>query len=348
MNDMTSRAPVADPVLDVRNLSLEFADRDKVTFALDAVSFSVGEGEIVSLVGESGCGKSVTAMTIMGLLPKHGARVTSGSALLRGRDLLQTSEREMRRIRGDRIGMIFQDPMTSLNPVHTVGMQISETIRKHRRVSRGAAEKRALEMLDLVRIPDAASRLSAYPHELSGGMRQRVMIAMALACDPELLIADEPTTALDVTVQAQVLDLIADLRRDIGMSVVLITHDLGVVAGVADRMMVMYAGRIVEQGPTEKLFADPAHGYTAGLMRSLPGVNARMRDVLREIPGSVPRLDRKIEGCVFAPRCEFSSEGCLAPLPQAQERAQGHWTRCIHADAVCEAMSDNDIVRAWA
>lgn len=348
MNAVSSQADTEQSVLSVNNLSLEFDSGSEVIRALDDVSFTVRKGEILSLVGESGCGKSVTAMTIMRLLPKHGARIVSGSVHLGDQELLGASERDMRAVRGNRIGMIFQDPMTSLTPVHTVGMQIAEVVRKHRGLRGGAARARALEMLELVRIPDARNRLGAYPHELSGGMRQRVMIAMALACDPELLIADEPTTALDVTVQAQVLDLIADLRKDLGMSVILITHDLGVVASAADRMMVMYAGRIVEEAPVEKLFARPSHGYTAGLLQSLPGAQTSHRGVLSEIPGSVPRLDKVIEGCVYAPRCTFATAACLDPLPSAQVIEPEHAARCIHADEVYEAIKNTDIVRAWA
>jgi peptide/nickel transport system ATP-binding protein len=238
--------------------------------------------------------------------------------------------------------------MTSLNPVHTVGMQIAETVQRHKHVDRQAAWKRALQMLDLVRIPDAANRLTAYPHELSGGQRQRVMIAIALACDPELLIADEPTTALDVTVQAQILELIADLKAELGMSVLLITHDLGVVAATADRMMVMYAGRIVEEGPVERIFARPSHGYTAGLLRSLPGHGAARRSPLTEIAGTVPRLERPVDGCAYAPRCGFAEAACTAQQPPAHQIEPGHRSACIREAAVFAAMRDNEIVRSWA
>jgi oligopeptide/dipeptide ABC transporter ATP-binding protein len=344
---MNAISPVTgETILDVENLSLEFSGSSGTVRALDDVSFSVKRGEILSLVGESGCGKSVTAMTIMGLLPKHGARV-QGTVSLAGESLLNASEKRMRSLRGNRIGMIFQDPMTSLNPVHTIGMQIGETVRRHRGVSWQTAHARALDMLEFVRIPDAKNRLSAYPHELSGGMRQRVMIAMALACDPELLIADEPTTALDVTVQAQVLELIADLRAELGMSVILITHDLGVVAQHADRMLVMYAGRIVEQAPVEALFAHPAHGYTAGLLQSLPGANVHERGALAEIPGAVPRLDKPMTGCSFAPRCAFRTDACEHPLPPPVAVGPDHTARCIHTDAVYRAIAETDIVKAW-
>ena len=335
-------------VLTIDRLSLSFVNEAGAIHALDEVSFALGKGEVLSLVGESGCGKSVTAMAIMGLLPRGTARAT-GSILLGGQDLLKASEKEMRRLRGNRIGMVFQDPMTSLDPVHTVGMQIAEVVRRHKGVSNAAARARALEMLDLVRIPDARNRLAAYPHELSGGMRQRVMIAMALACDPEILIADEPTTALDVTVQAQILDLIGELKSELGMSVILITHDLGVVAKTADRMMVMYAGRIVEEGTVERVFSRPSHGYTAGLLQSLPGHGAlARRSPLPEIAGSVPRLDKREPGCTFAPRCRFALDACANPLPPARQVDAGHNTLCIRDTTVFEAIRDHDIVRAWA
>ena len=342
MTDTTS------PILEVDNLSLEFHNGPQHVHALDKVSFSLARGETLSLVGESGCGKSVTALAVMGLLPRLGARITSGHIRLGGTSLVGLPEREMRAIRGNRIGMVFQDPMTSLDPVHTVGMQIAEAVQRHKGAGRQEAYRRARQMLDLVRIPDAGNRLNAYPHELSGGQRQRVMIAMALACDPQLLIADEPTTALDVTVQAQILELIDELKTELGMSVLLITHDLGVVAATADRMMVMYAGRIVEEGPVERLFARPSHGYTAGLLRSLPGHGARRRSPLTEIAGTVPRLDRRVDGCVYAPRCGFAEAGCDAPLPPARVVEAEHRTACIRAEAVLAAMQDNDIVRSWA
>ncbi len=335
------------PVLAVDNLSLEFHNLNQRVYALDKVSFSLARGETLSLVGESGCGKSVTAMAVMGLLPRSSARISSGSIRLADTELIGLSERQLQTIRGNRIGMVFQDPMTSLNPVHTIGMQIAETVVRHKQVSKQEAWSRARQMLELVRIPDAANRLTAYPHELSGGQRQRVMIAIALACDPELLIADEPTTALDVTVQAQILELIADLKTALGMSVLLITHDLGVVAANADRMMVMYAGPIVEEGPVERVFARPSHGYTAGLLRSLPGNGIKRRGALTEIVGTVPRLDRPIDGCVYAPRCAFATSECTACLPPATQVEAGHRTACIHQANVFAAMASNEIVRSW-
>jgi peptide/nickel transport system ATP-binding protein len=338
---------MGETVLSVADLRLDFVGAAGSVRALDGVSFDVRKGEIVSLVGESGCGKSVTAMAILGLLPRHAARIVSGSVHFAGHDLVGNSERQLQQIRGNRIGMVFQDPMTSLNPVHTIGFQIAETVRQHRRCSHREAKLRALEMLDRVRIPDATSRLNAYPHELSGGMRQRVMIAMALACDPELLIADEPTTALDVTVQAQILALILDLRAQLGMSVILITHDLGVVSATADRMLVMYAGRIVETGPVEAIFANPSHGYTADLMAALPSAG-QARGTLNEIRGTVPRLVASASACTYAPRCQFVTQSCKNVAPPLVAVEAGHSSACIHADAVAAATRDTPLVRAWA
>ncbi|TYC60716.1 ABC transporter ATP-binding protein [Rhodobacterales bacterium] len=334
-------------VLDVRNLNLTFGRGDNALHALDHVSLSVQQGEILSLVGESGCGKSATMMAILGLLPKRAATVRADAIRLGETDLAGASQRQLRRIRGNRIGMIFQDPMTSLNPVHTVGFQIGEAVREHRGASRAEARHQALRMLDLVRIPDPARRLDAYPHELSGGMRQRVMIAMALVCEPELLIADEPTTALDVTVQAQIMALVDELRVEMGMSVVLITHDLGVVAATADRVAVMYAGRIVEEGPVEQVFRRPSHGYTAGLMRSLPLDGQVHQGRLQEIPGSVPRLGEAAPNCAFAPRCVFAKPRCAAEVPLPTDLGGGHAARCFEHSAVFADLADNDIVRAW-
>lgn len=336
------------PVLSVRDLSLQFHTHGTILQALDQISFDVKQGEILSLVGESGCGKSVTAMAIMGLLPQEGAKVTSGSISLEGQELIGLGERAMRKIRGKRIGMVFQDPMTSLNPVHTISMQIAEALRRHKGVSGRSAMTQALRLLDLVKIPDAKNRLNAYPHELSGGMRQRVMIAIALSCDPELLIADEPTTALDVTVQAQILDLISDLKDELGMSIMLITHDLGVVAGSADRMMVMYAGRIVEEGPVEMIFRKPSHGYTVGLLQSLPGHHTGHRSELAEIPGSVPRLDQPATGCSYAARCSFAEPACDDPLPPPFAITPAHLTRCRRHEAVFEGIRTHPIVEQWS
>ena len=336
------------PTLSVKNLSLTFGHGSQQLQALDNVSLELAEGEVLALVGESGCGKSITMMSILGLLPATGAKLSADDIRLGDTDLNRASQRTLRNIRGKRIGMIFQDPMTSLTPVQTVGFQIVEVLRRHLKMSRKAAYKRSIELLDLVRIPDAVRRVGAYPHELSGGMRQRVMIAMALACSPELLIADEPTTALDVTVQAQIMELIAELRRDLGMSVVLITHDLGVVASAADRVAVMYAGRIVEQASVEQLFRHPSHGYTAGLIRSLPLAGEERQRRLVEIPGSVPRLSSPSIGCAFADRCDFATPACrqgpLAPV----EISEGHSVNCINHAMVVKAMHSHELVRAWA
>jgi oligopeptide/dipeptide ABC transporter ATP-binding protein len=294
---------------------------------LEDVSFAIAPGETLGLVGESGCGKSVTALSIMRLLPEPPARIASGRIVFDGTDLLDLDAERLRSIRGDRIAMIFQEPMTSLNPVFTIGDQIGESLIVHRGASRAAARAEAARLLDLVGIPAAASRLDRYPHELSGGQRQRAMIAIALACKPGLLIADEPTTALDVTVQAQILDLIARLRRELGMAVLLITHDLGVVAEFCDRVAVMYAGRIVEEAPATALFAAPGHRYTEALLRSMPAANAPGRD-LPSIPGSVPPPAARGAGCVFAPRCGFATPRCRAALPLLG--APPHRLRCWH------------------
>ena len=294
---------------------------------LEDVSFAIAPGETLGLVGESGCGKSVTALSLMRLLPEPPARVTGGRIVFDGADLLAMDAASLRAIRGDRVAMIFQEPMTSLNPVFTIGDQIGESLIVHRGASRAAARAEATRLLDLVGIPAAASRLDRYPHELSGGQRQRAMIAIALACKPRLLIADEPTTALDVTVQAQILDLIARLRRELGMAVLLITHDLGVVAEFCDRVAVMYAGRIVEEAPATALFAAPGHRYTEALLRSMPAANAPGRD-LPSIPGSVPPPAARGAGCVFAPRCGFATPRCRAELPPLG--APPHRLRCWH------------------
>ena len=336
------------PILSVDDLRICFKGKSGPIHAVRGVSLQIRKGEVVGLVGESGCGKSVTALAVMQLLASGDIRSATGSIRFMGEDILNAGSRKMRDIRGDRIGMIFQDPMTSLNPTHTIGYQIAESVRVHRSWSSDKAVSHARHMLDLVRIPAAVSRLGAYPHELSGGMRQRVMIAMALACDPELLIADEPTTALDVTVQAQILELIDDLRHELGMSVLLITHDLGVVAHMADRIAVMYAGQVIETGPVSEIFSRPQHGYTAGLLTALPGYGTAPGRPLKEIPGTVPNLDRDIAGCAFFPRCEFGIEKCREPLPPEEPAQNSHRSRCIRANEVLEAMRENRIVKAWA
>ncbi|MEM7567269.1 MAG: ABC transporter ATP-binding protein [Pseudomonadota bacterium] len=335
----------AAPAFAIRGLSVAFGRGAERVQALDGVDLDVARGEVRAVVGESGCGKSVTAMAALGLLPPNAARVRADAIRLGDTDLTAPSPRDLRAVRGGRIGMVFQDPMNSLNPVLTLGLQIAETVRRHRGVSRRAALDRAREMLDLVRIPDPDARLHAYPHELSGGMRQRAMIAIALACEPELLIADEPTTALDVTVQAQVLDLILSLQDRMGLAVLLITHDLGVVARTADRMTVMYAGRVVEEGRVAQVFAHPSHGYTAGLMRALPTMGTRER--LQDIPGSVPRLAEPAPACAFATRCAFAEPACSAAPPPLVTLDAHHRTRCLRAEVVAAAMADDAVPRAW-
>ena len=321
------------PILEVDDLRTHFHTRDGVVRAVDGVSFTVNRGETLCIVGESGCGKSVTAMSILRLLPQPPAKIESGEIRFEGRDLLKLSDEEIRGIRGNAISMIFQEPMTSLNPVLTVGRQISESIVLHQGLSETDAETRAGEMLDLVRIPEAKQRLREYPHQLSGGMRQRVMIAMALSCNPQVLIADEPTTALDVTIQAQILNLMLDLKRDLDTAIILITHDLGVVAEMAERVVVMYAGRKVEEAPVDELFKRPMHPYTYGLMGSIPRLNRLAEDDgeeirLQEIVGTVPSLNQVIPGCAFAPRCDFAVERCHGDAPALEEKRQGHRAAC--------------------
>ena len=310
------RGRPATPLLSVRDLQVEFVGRGRTVRAVRGLSYDIGPGETIGLVGESGSGKSVSALSLLGLLPKRVGRVAGGTAVFGGRDLLTLSEDELRKIRGAQIAMIFQDPLSSLNPVLSIGRQITEAIETHQGVSSTNAKKRAVELLELVGIPSAAARVNDYPHQFSGGMRQRAMIAMALSCEPSLLIADEPTTALDVTIQAQILDLLRRLRVELGMAVLIITHDLGVVAGFADRLAVMYAGRLVELGPTETLLADPAHPYTVGLLRSLPRLDRPRQAALTPIEGSPPDLASALEGCPFAPRCAWRLTRCWTDAPE--------------------------------
>ena len=326
-------------LLEVENLQTHFRTPDGVNRAVDGVSFSVNEGETLAIVGESGCGKSVTAMSILRLIPEPPGKI-AGSIRFMDQDLLTLSEKQMQSIRGNAISMIFQEPMTSLNPVLTIGRQLRETLLLHQAISSQQANARATEMLDLVGISEAPRRLNEYPHQLSGGMRQRVMIAMALACNPRLLIADEPTTALDVTILAQIVDLLADLKNKIGAAIVLITHDLGVVAEVAERVMVMYAGRKVEEAPVGELFAHPLHPYTQGLLGAVPKLGASLEghtSRLKEIPGLVPSLKQKIKGCVFASRCPLAKEPCLEIAPAMQDKGHGHLVACHFAGQVAFA-----------
>ncbi|MBV9784630.1 MAG: ABC transporter ATP-binding protein [Acidisphaera sp.] len=322
------------PLLDVEDLRTHFFAEDGVTRAVDGVSFAIGGGETLGIVGESGCGKSVTALSILRLLPRRTGRIVGGAVRFEGRDLRRLTEREMRAIRGNRIAIIFQEPMTSLSPVHSVGEQIAEAVRLHQRVSRRAARARAGETLREVHIADAEQRLDDYPHQFSGGMRQRAMIAMALACSPRLLIADEPTTALDVTIQAQILRLMLELKERIGAAVLLITHDLGVVAQTCQRVIVMYAGRTVEEAPVLELFDHPAHPYTRGLLASVPRRAAARRRRLPEIPGIVPSLREPLVGCPFAPRCPFVIDRCRSETPPMRPLDASHRAACWRAEEV--------------
>jgi peptide/nickel transport system ATP-binding protein len=317
----------SDALLTVDDLRVSFRDaQGQVTHAVDGVGFALRRGRTLGIVGESGSGKSVTSLAVMGLLPKDTAEVT-GRVLYSGRDLLRAGDRAMRELRGDRLAMIFQEPMTSLNPAYTVGDQVAEAILRHRRVSRAEAWAKAVEMLHRVRIPAPEQRALDYPHKLSGGMRQRVMIAMALACGPEILIADEPTTALDVTIQAQILQLMRVIQQETGTAIVLITHDLGVVAEVCDEVAVMYAGQVVESGPVERIFAFPEHPYTVGLLGSLPRLDARQAR-LAAIEGAVPDMRRPPEACRFAARCPFVEPRCRAEAPPLAEPEPGRMSRC--------------------
>jgi oligopeptide transport system ATP-binding protein len=318
---------VGHEVLEVRQLRTEFRTEDGVVPAVDGVSFSLARGRTLGIVGESGSGKSVTSLSILRLVPDPPGRIVAGEIRFAGRDLLQLSAAEMRRIRGKRIAMIFQDPMTSLNPYLRVGRQLTEVLELHEGCTRQESRRRALAMLERVGIPEPARRIDRYPHEFSGGMRQRVMIAMALLCQPELLLADEPTTALDVTIQAQILELIQRLRDELGTAVILITHDLGVVAGMADEVAVMYAGRIVEQAPAAELFANPRHPYTLGLLRSIPRLD-RDTDRLVPIPRRPPDLVRLGPGCPFAPRCGFVQARCRTEVPDLREVGPAHRAAC--------------------
>ncbi|MHB8874274.1 MAG: ABC transporter ATP-binding protein [Myxococcaceae bacterium] len=316
----------AVPLLEVQGLKTRFSTDEGEVAAVDDVSFQVAPGAVVGVVGESGCGKSVTALSVMRLVPEPG-RIVGGKVLLRGEDLLGLSEAKMRAVRGNRISMIFQEPMTSLNPVFTAGEQIAEAVRLHRGLDRAAARRRSIELLAQVGVAAPERRADAYPHELSGGMRQRVMIAMALACDPELLIADEPTTALDVTIQAQILDLLRRLQRERQMAVLLITHDLGVVAEACDEVVVMYAGRVVERAPVVTLFSRPAHPYTAGLLRSRPSLEGG-GGRLEVIPGVVPSLTRLPPGCHFRARCDRAIAACDLHAPALEEKREAQLAAC--------------------
>jgi oligopeptide/dipeptide ABC transporter ATP-binding protein len=317
-------------LLDVQGLTTAFmTGRGEIT-AIEEVSFSLKEGEILGIVGESGSGKSVTALTIMGLLPTPPARIAAGKVLFQGKELTKLSSREMQRIRGPGIAMIFQEPMTSLNPVFSIGDQIMETIKAHENLPAAALRKRAIDMLDKVGIPSAARRLDDYPHQMSGGQRQRVMIAIALACNPKLLIADEPTTALDVTIQAQILDLLMDLRDEFRMAIMIITHNMGVIAETADRVLVMYAGRVIEEAPVARVFDHPIHPYTRGLLECVPSITED-RARLIAIPGTLPDPARRPPGCRYSARCRYAQPSCSDALPPLILEEADHWAACLRA-----------------
>ncbi|MED1780430.1 ABC transporter ATP-binding protein [Brevibacillus fortis] len=322
------------PLLEVKNLRTTFSTELGQVTAVDGVSFQVDSGETVGLVGESGCGKSVTSLSILRLFRKHSGTRLTGEIFFEQKELLQSSMEELQEIRGNRISMIFQDPMSSLNPVYTVGNQIAESLMLHQKLSKKAAQEKTIEMLTLVGIPSPDKRVNDYPHQLSGGMRQRVMIAMGLCCQPKLLIADEPTTALDVTIQAQILDLMLDLQKQLQMGILLITHDLGVVAEVCDRVLVMYLGQIVEEASVETLFENPKHPYTIGLMKSIPTIDGKRGKKLHVIEGIVPSLHQIPKGCRFAPRCPLADEKCRQHPPDLFEIARLHQVRCWHHERI--------------
>jgi oligopeptide/dipeptide ABC transporter ATP-binding protein len=327
------------PILEIDDLHTHFFTRDGVVRAVDGVSYTLHRGKTLGVVGESGCGKSVTALSILRLVANPPGRIVGGAIRFDGQDLLQLNEQQMERIRGNDISMIFQEPMTSLNPVFTVGHQISEAVVLHQKLSKRDALDKAVEMLRLVHIPEPERRVQEYPHQLSGGMRQRVMIAMALSCNPQILIADEPSTALDVTIQAQILDLMQELSEKLGTAIILITHDMGVIAENAERVVVMYAGKKVEEADAEELFSRPCHPYTEGLLGSIPRLDKvaetnTNRARLNEIEGVVPSLYNLPKGCTFADRCDYASDECHQAFPPLEEKRPGHWAACWHSDRV--------------
>ncbi len=329
------------PLLEVKDLETRFFTQDGVVQAVNSISYALNEGETLGIVGESGCGKSVGVMSLMRLIPSPPGKITNGEVLFEGRDLLHVSDEEIRNIRGNKIAMIFQDPMTSLNPVLTVGRQISEALELHLGMDKKQAKARTIELLEMVGIPSAADRVDNYPHQFSGGMRQRVMIAMGLSCNPQLLIADEPTTALDVTIQAQIVDLVKRLRDEIGMSIIWITHDLGVVAGLADRMIVMYAGRIVEEAAVKELYGNPRHPYTMGLLSSLPRLDEDRPEKLSSIDGLPPDLIDYPPGCPFYARCHYRLDACLEAPPPLEPVGVGHQAACYVDVATAQPTTEN-------
>ena len=325
---MDTQQQEAPPILEVIGLKTVFSTREGTVHAVNGVSFHLREGELLGIVGESGSGKSVTMMSLLNLLPSPPAEIVAGEVLFEGRDLVKIDAAEMRKIRGGRIGFVFQDPMTSLNPVFTVGFQLMEPLREHLKLSKTEARRRAVELLTMVGIPLAAERLHDYPHQFSGGMRQRVMIAIALSCDPKILIADEPTTALDVTIQAQILDLVKQLRRKLGMGIIWITHDLGVVAGIADRVAVMYGGLIVEHATVEEFYANPKHPYTRALLETLPSLDGTRGERLNSIAGQPPHLSEHPTACPFAARCRHAFDRCWSENPPYRIIAGSHGVAC--------------------
>ncbi len=315
-------------LLQVKGLKTQFFTQDGIVNAVNGIAYDLNEGETLGLVGESGCGKSVSVLSLMRLIPQPPGRIVGGEAWFQGRDLLTMDTEEIRSVRGNKIAMIFQDPMTSLNPVLTISQQVSEALELHLAMDKKQARERSIELLELVRIPDARDRMDDYPHQFSGGMRQRVMIAMALSCNPQLLIADEPTTALDVTIQAQIIELVKQLKEEIGMAVIWITHDLGVVAGLADRVNVMYAGYIIESADVKDVYGDPRHPYTLGLLSSIPRLDAERKSKLVPIEGLPPDLIGMEAGCPFAPRCQYAIDRCLEENPTLETIARGHTVAC--------------------
>jgi oligopeptide/dipeptide ABC transporter ATP-binding protein len=327
-------------LLEIDRLKTQFFTSAGIVKAVDGVTYSVDEGETVAVVGESGCGKSVTAMSILRLIPWPPGKIVDGEIRFAGRDLVKLTEDEMRDVRGKDISMIFQEPMTSLNPVLTIGLQLTETMLTHTNATEEEAYKRAIELLGMVGISEPERRLVQYPHHLSGGMRQRVMIAMALACEPRLIIADEPTTALDVTIQAQILELMKNLTRDLGVAMIIITHNLGVVARYADRVNVMYAGKIIESGSAGDIYYRPHHPYTLALLKSVPRMDQPRQAKLDPVEGQPPDLTMLDEGCAFRPRCRFATEECAKSFPELESVADGHTTACFHKDQVAAAMKE--------
>ncbi len=316
------------PLLQINDLKTYFFTEEGVVKAVDGVTYDLNEGETLGLVGESGCGKSVSALSILRLIPSPPGKIVGGEVIFEGEDLLKVDEEEIRHVRGNRIAMVFQEPMTSLNPVLTIGRQLTEAIELHLKMDRSAAERRAIQLLDMVNIPEAGTRIQDYPHQFSGGMRQRVMIAMALSCNPKLLLADEPTTALDVTIQAQILEIMARLSRELGTAVIIITHNLGVVARYADRVNVMYAGRIIESGSAKEIYKNPRHPYTLGLLKSVPRLDQARKSKLDPIEGVPPDLVNVGPGCAFAPRCTFKVDQCVSERPPLMQVAEKHHSAC--------------------